>query len=67
MKASTNNTESPEVKRSTPGIYTDLFLDFRHPPSTGREQNSLAASSECDDCDCECAPQCADCGPSQCG
>jgi len=58
MKSSTDVKQSTAAAPSVQGIYIDLFNNFKQP--------GLATSGQCDDCDCECAPQCPDCGPGPC-
>jgi len=69
MTLSTDLKDSIAAVPSGQGIYIDLFNNFKQvvrnrlvPGDAG-----LVASDDCNDCDCECAPQCPDCGPSLCG
>ncbi len=66
MKSSTDVKQSTAPALPEQGIYIDLFNDFRHPATNAVVQANgvRAGAGECDDCDCECAPQCPDCGPS---
>jgi hypothetical protein len=65
----TQPTLDPNLTELSPeglGIHAGLFNDDAAIARSVRPRSDAenVRSGECDDCDCECAPQCPDCGPS---
>lgn len=65
--SSTDAKESSVVAPPVQGIHIDLFKNFTRLTTSPRVQRN-ADRGPCNDppndCDCECAPQCPDCGPT---
>ena len=62
MKSPIDVKEAGAVATAAQGIYTDLFNSPKQRPTNPAAQGQCAApSDDCNDCDCECAPQCPDC------
>ena len=59
--------ENERRPTAVPGIYVGVFDSFKHATASSPGEGSARASGQCDDCDCECPPQCPDCQPPQCG